>query len=223
MNGHAYSIVSLASLLPCVSAFIPHPTQGVANTGSIFRLPVVEAGPDGNPSDPLKKFAPRPDDRRNQEDTRSLGQKMFGDLFKPFFPDEKPEKTVTEQGPLDASRAISDIDVRAASGNITYQDFIAMSRTFVELDGKVPGMPSLSATEIEETKAKFRNHEKIVQAMTPEELKDPQLMVDDLDSINTGKTKGPRTQRLAVESGISEKDVLLCVAELEARRESTKR
>ena len=66
-------------------------------------------------------------------------------------------------------------------------------------------------------------HEKIVQAMSPEELQDPQLMVDDIDSINTGETKGPRVQRLAIESGVGEKDVLLFVAEFEAMRESTAR
>ena len=34
--------------------------------------------------------------------------------------------------------------------------------------------------------------------MSQEELKDPQLMVDDIDSINNGETKGPRVQRLAL-------------------------
>ena len=105
----------------------------------------------------------------------------------------------------------------------TPQDFIAMSRTFAELDGNIPGMPKLSASEKAETKRKFEKHEKIVQAMSPEELQDPQLMVDDIDSINTGETKGPRVQRLAIESGVGEKDVLLFVAEFEAMRESTAR
>ena len=48
-------------------------------------------------------------------------------------------------------------------------------------------------------------------------------MVDDIDSINNGETKGPRVQRLALESGVPEKDVLLFVAEFEAMRESTSR
>ena len=43
------------------------------------------------------------------------------------------------------------------------------------------------------------------------------------DDINTGASKGPRVQRLAVESGVPEKDVLLFVAEFEAMRESTAR
>ena len=163
-------------------------------------------------------------DPRRDEDTRSLAEKMFGDVTKVFsFGKEEEEKVVVEQGPLDASRAISEIDQRAASGEVTYQDFIAMSRTFAELNGEVPGMPKLSPSEVAETKRKFEKHERIVQAMSQEELKDPQLMVDDIDSINNGETKGPRVQRLALESGVPEKDVLLFVAEFEAMRESTSR
>ena len=163
-------------------------------------------------------------DPRRDEDTRSLAEKMFGDVTKVFsFGKEEEEKVVVEQGPLDASRAISEIDRRAASGEVTYQDFIAMSRTFAELNGEVPGMPKLSPSEVAETKRKFEKHERIVQAMSQEELKDPQLMVDDIDSINNGETKGPRVQRLALESGVPEKDVLLFVAEFEAMRESTSR
>ena len=95
-----------------------------------------------------------------------------------------------------------------------------MSRTFAELDGNVPGMPKLSPKEILETKAKFGKHEKIVQAMTPEELSDPQLMNDDLSDT---ENKCPRVQRLSRESGVSEKDVALFVAEFEATRRSTAR
>jgi signal recognition particle GTPase len=90
-----------------------------------------------------------------------------------------------------------------------------MSRTFAELKGKVPGMPSeLSAQQITETKTKFAKHEKIVQAMTPEELVDPNLMNMDLKDI---ENKCPRVQRLSRESGVSEKDVALFIAEFEVR------
>jgi len=160
-------------------------------------------------------------DPRRQADTRSLGEKMFGDLGKIFKGDEQEEKVVVEKGPLDASKAISDIDRRAAEGTITFQDFIAMSRTFAELGGNVPGMPQqLSAQEVVETRAKFAKHEKIVQAMTEEELLDPQLMSDDLNNV---EEKCPRVQRIALNSGISEKDVALFVAEFEAMRQSTQR
>ena len=43
MNAHAYDIVFLAFLLPCVSAFIPGLNPGVSNTPSVFRLPVTQA------------------------------------------------------------------------------------------------------------------------------------------------------------------------------------
>ena len=61
-------------------------------------------------------------DPRREPDTRSLAEKMFGDVSNLFnFGDNSEEKIVREQGPLDAGRAISDIDSRAASGDITYQ------------------------------------------------------------------------------------------------------
>ena len=59
-------------------------------------------------------------DPRRDEDTRSLAEKMFGDVTKVFsFGKEEEEKVVVEQGPLDASRAISEIDQRAASAGST--------------------------------------------------------------------------------------------------------
>jgi len=160
-------------------------------------------------------------DPRRQADSRSLAEKMFGTLTSAFSGGEQEEKVVVEQGPLEASKAISEIDQRAIEGKITFQDFIAMSRTFAELGGNVPGMPKkLSAQEVAETRAKFAKHEKIVQAMTPEELMDPQLMCDDLEDV---ENKCPRVQRLALNSGVSEKDVALFVAEFEAMRQSTQR
>mmetsp|Transcript_66628 Transcript_66628/g.130655 ORF Transcript_66628/g.130655 Transcript_66628/m.130655 type:complete len:237 (-) Transcript_66628:236-946(-) len=160
-------------------------------------------------------------DPRRQEDNRPLAEKMFGSLFSFGKPKEEAEKIVVEAGPLDAGKAISDIDKRAASGELNYQDFIALSRTFAELEGNVPGMPNqLSVAEVTETKQKFAKHEKIVQCMTPEELADPKLMSEDLSNA---EEKCPRVQRLSVESGIPEKDVALFVAEFEAMRQSTMR
>ncbi len=156
------------------------------------------------------------EDPRRKVDSRSIAQRMYDDtigaILKIGSNDEKPS-VVIEKQPLNAERAISEIDKRARDGETTYQDFILMSRTFAELDGNVPGMPKrLSASEIAETKQKFLKHEKIVQAMTPEELANPQLMVEDLrDTVN----KCPRLQRLSRESGVSERDVALFVAEFE--------
>jgi hypothetical protein len=137
---------------------------------------------------------------------------MFGDVLAIFQPKEEPVAVVVEQKPMDAGRAISEIDKRAAAGTITYQvsraterpcigimallcaelvmfsfrhdeessacllegrllpcfraqDFIGISRTFVELDGKVPGMAQLSAVEITETKRKFAKHEKVHETL----------------------------------------------------------
>lgn len=92
----------------------------------------------------------------------------------------------------------------------------------MQLDGKVPGASgkTLSNKEILETKAKFVKHEKIVRAMLPEERENPDLMVEDLNNTDD---KLPRVQRLARESGVSERDVALFVAEFEAMRTSTAR
>jgi hypothetical protein len=56
---------------------------------------------------------------------RSLGERMFGDVLgglkKAVSGEPVVEKVVVEQGPLSADRAISEIDARAAKGEITYQ------------------------------------------------------------------------------------------------------
>merc|ERR1719164_173026 len=83
---------------------------------------------------------------------------------------------------------------------------------------RTPGQ--LSAAQIQETKAKFAKHEKIVAKMTQEERTDPQIMFDDLkDTANAC----PRVQRIALASGVTEKEVALFVAEFEGIRESTMR
>lgn len=88
-----------------------------------------------------------------------------------------------------------------------------MSQTFLALDGKLPSETGqLTAQQVREAKQKFKKHEKIVQAMTPEERRDPSLMREDLNDV---ENKCPRVQRLAREAGVSEKDVALFVAEFE--------
>jgi len=54
--------------------------------------------------------------------------------------------------------------------------------------------------------------------MSPEELANPALMSEDLSNA---EAKCPRVQRLSLESGVSEKDVALFVAEFEAMRQVT--
>lgn len=118
-------------------------------------------------------------------------------------------------------RMVAGVDERAKTGELSYDDFLDMGRTFVEMGGKMPGMPgTLTDAQIKETTAKFRKHEKIVNIMFAEERADPQLMFDDLaDTAN----KCPRTQRIAAAAGLPEREVGLFIAEFEGMRESTMR
>ena len=116
---------------------------------------------------------------------------------------------------------ITDIDKRAVTGDLTFEDFLKVGRTFKMMGGKVPGMPgTLTSEQIEETLAKFAIHEKIVEAMTDEERADPQIMMD--DAGNTDENC-PLIQRTANDSGCAEKDVALFLADFEAMRQSTQR
>merc|ERR1719201_2716786 len=63
-------------------------------------------------------------------------------------------------------------------------------------------------------------YDDILAKMTEEERTDPQIMFDDLkDTANAC----PRVQRIALASGVTEKEVALFVAEFEGIRESTMR
>ncbi|KAJ8599729.1 hypothetical protein CTAYLR_003392 [Chrysophaeum taylorii] len=116
---------------------------------------------------------------------------------------------------------IGAIDSRARSGDVSFEDFLKVGRTFREMGGRVPNMPGqLTPKQIEETMAKFAKHEKIVLAMTDEERGNPQLVLDDLDNTDD---KCPRVQRLSRVSGVPERDVAIFCAEFEAMRQSTRR
>lgn len=162
-----------------------------------------------------------------EPDNRSLGAKMFGDVFEGVKnlagmgeEDKEAREVAAGAEVIEAGDAISAIDQRAMDGTITYEDFLMMGKTFAELDGNVKLPGSLDAKQVAETKAKFAKHEKIVSCMTKEELEDTSLMREDLNDI---ENKLPRVQRLSQESGVSEKDVALFVAEFEAMRQSTMR
>ena len=95
--------------------------QGLVNEPRFLRY--TRSSPSISHARPLqgRVLNARPDLRR-EPDTRSLAEKMFGDVANLFnFGDNSEEKIVMEQGPLDAGRAISDIDSRVPSGDITYQ------------------------------------------------------------------------------------------------------
>ncbi|KAJ1449363.1 hypothetical protein M885DRAFT_590476 [Pelagophyceae sp. CCMP2097] len=116
---------------------------------------------------------------------------------------------------------ISSIDERAQSGNITFEDFLQVGRTFRDFKGAPPGMPgTLTQKQIAETLEKFNVHEKIVLAMTDEERADPAILMADIVNV---KEKLPRTQRLARAASLTEREVALFMAEFEAMRRSTQR
>merc|ERR1719201_1079131 len=121
----------------------------------------------------------------------SLAGKMFGDVFKGLKgaadsvkdavsqDDDTPEiGEVTGAGSDDAA---ADLDARAKTGDITFNDFLTMSSAFTQLGGKqVPGMPEMSAKQLLETREKFTMHEKIVEVMLDEEREDAELVINDL-------------------------------------------
>lgn len=151
---------------------------------------------------------------------------MFGDVFGGLknlagVEDVSNEPQTPEDNMMDAGDAISAIDQRAAEGSVTYDDFLFMGETFRELKGKTGGLPEqLSAKQIKETEAKFAKHEKIVGVMFEEERGNPDLLRDDLGDTDN---KCPRVQRISKDSGVSERDVALFIAEFEAMRQSTQR
>ena len=112
---------------------------------------------------------------------------------------------------------------RARRRELTFSDFLTMSKAFTAMDGKIPDQPGMKLNEIQiqETKAKFLKHERIVEVMLDEERADPSLLVEDLKA--GASNPGPRLQRLATASQVSEQDVALFVMQFEAMRESTAR
>jgi len=165
----------------------------------------------------------------------SLAQKMFGsvaegfgDLAKMAGLDKLGQQEVaaipaSSKTPDEKAEAIvADIDARAQSGDLDFNDFLTMSKAFTKMGGNMPGLPGeLSSAQIEETREKFIKHEKIVEVMLDEELADPSLLLDDLKA--GGSRPGPRMQRLAGASGLPETEVGLFLMQFEAMRESTRR
>ena len=89
--------------------------------------------------------------------------------------DAAPEAAAAVAGAAAASRseaAVSDLDARAQTGELTFSDFLTMSKAFTAMDGKIPDQPGMKLNEIQiqETKAKFLKHERIVEVMLDEEL-----------------------------------------------------
>jgi len=137
--------------------------------------------------------------------------------------DEEEETAVTTtQKQEGVDQRYAALDARAQSGDVNFEDFLDMGRTFAKMGDNVGSLPGqLSAKEVLETREKFAKHEKIVEIMLEDERLDPQLLIDDLKA--GGSTPGPRIQRLASGSGQTEADVGLFIMQFEAMRESTRR
>jgi len=165
---------------------------------------------------------------------QSLAENMFGDVFKGIKgaadkiseklggdDDSEPSMSAKEAPPA-ADAVVADLDARAATGELTFKDFLTLSSAFDKMGGKnIPGMPTLSDSQLAETREKFARHEKIVEVMLDEERDDPQLLVEDLKA--GAATPGPRIQRLATASAQPETEVAMFLMQFEAMRESTRR
>lgn len=117
---------------------------------------------------------------------------------------------------------VSDLDARAQTGELTFKDFITMSKTFAKMGNDMPGVVGeLSEAQLTELRDKFERHESIVEVMLDDELNDPSLLIEDIKT--GGATPGPRIQRLATASNQEESEVALFLMQFEAMRESTKR
>lgn len=164
---------------------------------------------------------------RHESLAEGLFNQAFGGLRNLVAPPPAPAAPAPSKSSVAAGREaaraldIASVDERAKTGDVSFDDFLKVGRTFKQYRGKVPGMPgTLTQQQIDETLEKFAKHEKIVLAMTDEERNDPQLVLDDLENV---EQKCPRIQRLARVSAVPERDVALFCAEFEAMRVSTKR
>lgn len=129
---------------------------------------------------------------------------------------------LAEPGPSKLESAVADLDARAQSGDVTFRDFMTMSRSIAGMGDDLSALPpGLSSKDLLELREKVSKHERIVECMLEEELDDAELLMEDLKS--GGSTPGPRMQRLAQASGEKETEVGLFLMQFEAMRESTRR
>ena len=106
----------------------------------------------------------------------SLGGKMFKTVADLFNTGDEAAAPAPEGDTPKGSRllpkkntaledAVSDIDSRAAQGDITFRDFLTMSKTVSGMGEDMSALPpGLSAKQILELREKITKHEKIVEA-----------------------------------------------------------
>jgi len=234
----------LFGLASSYSAFVPQSSRpavmaGAAGSAESSFRPLAAAVA------PLTRSCRTASPRLGLLPENSLGAKMFGtvaDGLKGLADGAKDlaEKAGIEMGDEDEAadtpaapesgppkntaleNAVKDIDGRAAAGEVTFRDFLTMSRTISGMDDSMSALPpGLSASQLLELREKVVKHEKIVEVMMDEEKDDPELLLEDLKS--GGSTPGPRMQRIATASGETEAEVGLFLMQFEAMRESTRR
>jgi len=234
----------LFGLASSYSAFVPQSSRpavmaGAAGSAESSFRPLAAAVA------PLTRSCRTASPRLGLLPENSLGAKMFGtvaDGLKDLADGAKDlaEKAGIEMGDEDEAadtpaasesgppkntaleNAVKDIDGRAAAGEVTFRDFLTMSRTISGMDDSMSALPpGLSASQLLELREKVVKHEKIVEVMMDEEKDDPELLLEDLKS--GGSTPGPRMQRIATASGETEAEVGLFLMQFEAMRESTRR
>ena len=161
---------------------------------------------------------------------QSLAEQMFGDVFKGIKSGvDKVGKAISQEEespaappPRDGDTVASDLDMRAQSGDLNFDDFLTMASAYSQLGddsvkGVLPGQ--LTPSELAETRLKFAKHEKIVEVMLDEERANPDLLVEAVKE--GGSTPGPRLQRLAVASGEPETEIALFIMQVGMPRDQT--
>ncbi len=125
------------------------------------------------------------------------------------------------RAPASIDEAVAEVDARAQTGDLNFDDFLLMGKAFNSMDGSMPLPQSLSDAQVLETREKFARHERIVEAMLADERAEPAMLIEDLKA--GGENPGPRIQRLSTASGEAVAEVALFLMQFEAMRESTAR
>eukprot|EP00908_Phaeocystis_cordata_P005964 Transcript_16504.p1 GENE.Transcript_16504~~Transcript_16504.p1 ORF type:complete len:345 (-),score=94.10 Transcript_16504:210-1187(-) len=182
----------LFGLASSYSAFVPQSSRpavmaGAAGSAESSFRPLAAAVA------PLTRSCRTASPRLGLLPENSLGAKMFGtvaDGLKGLADGAKDlaEKAGIEMGDEDEAadtpaapesgppkntaleNAVKDIDGRAAAGEVTFRDFLTMSRTISGMDDSMSALPpGLSASQLLELREKVVKHEKIVEVMMDEE------------------------------------------------------
>ena len=176
----------------------------------------LAAGAHGFAAPGMGRMAPRC--ARASPHMKTLAEEMFGDVFKgikgladqaaALAGGDSAEEEVTPE--TRGNAVASDLDRRAQSGELNFNDFLTIGSAFAGLgDTKVAGVlpGKLTPAELADARQKLVMHQRIVEVMLDEEREQPELLLDEVKSGNA--TPGPRLQRLAKAADVKETDVAL--------------